>query len=234
MKIAIMQPYIFPYIGYFQLIHAVDKFIFYDDVGFIKQGWINKNNILLNKNKHTFIIPVQNISSFTNIKNTLISENPTRWNTKLSATLKQAYQKAPYFDDVSPIVDKILRGCVNRSIGDVAAESIEGVLNYIGLKKTLTHSFERYNNTHLKLADRVVDICHQEQADTYINAIGGQAFYTKAFFKEHDINLNFIKPNLTIYPQNAPEFMAGLSILDVLMYNEPAKVKVMLEYYSLL
>jgi WbqC-like protein family len=234
MKIAIMQPYIFPYIGYFQLINAVDKFIFYDDVGFIKQGWINKNNILLHKNKHTFTIPVQNISSFTNIKNTLISEKPTHWNTKLSETLKQAYKKAPYYDDVSPIVDKILRGCLNRSIGDVATESIESVLDYIGLKKTLTHSFETYNNTHLKLAERVVDICRQERADTYINAIGGQAFYTKDFFKEHEINLNFIKPNLTIYPQNTPEFVAGLSILDVMMYNEPAQIKVMLDYYTLI
>jgi WbqC-like protein family len=234
MKIAIMQPYIFPYIGYFQLINAVDKFIFYDDVGFIKQGWINKNNILLNKNKHTFTIPVQNISSFTNIKNTFISEKPTHWNTKLSETIKQAYKKAPYYDAVFPMVDEILRGCVNQSVGDVAAESIDSVLQYIGLKKTLVHSFERYHNTHLKLAERVVDICHQEKADTYINAIGGQAFYTKEFFKEHDINLNFIKPNLTIYPQNTPEFVAGLSILDVMMYNEPAQVKVMLDYYTLI
>ena len=48
MKTAIMQPYIFPYLGYFQLVNCVDTFVFYDDVNFIKRGWINRNKILIN------------------------------------------------------------------------------------------------------------------------------------------------------------------------------------------
>jgi hypothetical protein len=234
MTIAIMQPYIFPYIGYFQLINAVDTFVFYDDVHFIKQGYINRNNILLNKNKHSFTIPIQNISSFTTIKDTLISERPDHWNTKLIATFHQAYKKAPYFEQIMPLVDNILRGPFNRSVGDVAAESVQSVLNYLGVEKQLVSSHDRYNNMHLKLADRVIDICRQENATTYINAIGGQALYTKDYFADRTIQLNFLKPTLKIYLQNAPTFIQGLSIIDVLMYNDPMTVKEMMSNYTLL
>jgi WbqC-like protein family len=241
MKIAINQPYIFPYIGYFQLINAVDTFIFYDDVHFIKQGYINRNNILVNKNKHPFTIPIQNISSFTPIKDTLISEKPAHWNTKLLATFHQAYKKAPHFAQIMPLVDNILRGpdfsldgSFNRSIGDVAAESVQSVLDYLGIEKRLISSHDRYNNTHLKLAERVIDICRQENATTYINAIGGQALYTKEYFAERAIQLHFLKPTLTIYQQNAPTFIQGLSIIDVLMHNDPTIVRAMLNDYTLL
>jgi hypothetical protein len=234
MKIAINQPYIFPYIGYFQLINAVDTFIFYDDVHFIKQGYINRNNILVNKNKHPFTIPIQNISSFTTIKDTLISEKPAHWHTKLSATFHQSYRKAPFFTQIMPLVDNILRGPFNRSIGDVATESVQSVLDYLGIDKRLISSHDRYNNTHLKLAERVVDICRQENATTYINAIGGQGLYTKEYFAERAIQLQFLKPTLTIYPQNAPTFIQGLSIIDVLMHNDPTTVRAMLNDYTLL
>jgi WbqC-like protein family len=234
MKIAINQPYIFPYIGYFQLINAVDTFIFYDDVHFIKQGYINRNNILVNKNKHPFTMPIQNISSFTTIKDTMMSEKPAHWNTKLSATFHQAYRKTPYFAQIMPLVDNILRGPLNRSIGDVAAESVQSVLAYLGIEKRLISSHDRYNNTHLKLADRVIDICRQENATTYINAIGGQALYTKDYFAARAIQLHFLKPTLTIYPQNGPTFIQGLSIIDVLMHNDPTTVRAMLNDYTLL
>lgn len=234
MTIAIMQPYIFPYIGYFQLINAVDTFVFYDDVGFIKQGWINRNNLLLNKQKHPFTIPVQHISSFTPIKNTLIAEKPIHWQTKLSATFRQAYQKAPYFDAVFPIVDDILRGCLNKSVGDVAIDSIKRVLAYIELEKNLTSSYGRYDNTHLRLGERVVDICRKENATTYINAIGGQSLYTKEYFSEQALQLYFLKPILRTYMQNTSTFIQGLSIVDVLMYNDPATVKDMLSDYTLI
>jgi WbqC-like protein family len=242
MKIAINQPYIFPYLGYFQLINAVDTFIFYDDVGFIKQGYINRNNILVNKTKYPFTIPVQNISSFTTIKNTLISEKPAHWNTKLLATFEQTYRKAPHFAQIMPLVDNILRACpdsssggpFNRSIGEVAAESVQSVLTYLNVEKRLISSHDRYHNTDLRLSERVIDICRQEKATTYINAIGGQSLYDADFFSKNNVQLRFIKPNLTVYPQNAPTFIQGLSIIDVLMHNDPTTVRTMLNDYTLL
>jgi WbqC-like protein family len=234
MKIALMQPYFLPYLGYFQLINAVDKFIFFDDVGFIKKGWIHRNNILLNHKKHRFTIPIQNMSSFTSIQATRISEKPLFWNQKLSSTFQHAYSKAPYFNTVFPKVDLILRGAKNRTIADVAIDSVQMVLTYLGIEKTLLRSTERYDNNFMKLSERVVDICQREGASDYINAIGGMHFFDKEYFEESHIKLQFLKPKLRQYTQNTPEFIAGLSILDVLMYNEPSTVKAMLTDYTLL
>ncbi len=229
-----MQPYFLPYLGYFQLINAVDKFIFFDDIGFIKQGWIHRNNILLNRKRHRFTLPIQNISSFTSIQTTLISEKPLFWNQKLSSTFRHAYGKAPFFDVVFPLVENILRGAKNRTIADVAIDSIQMVLTYLGIEKTLLRSAERYDNSLMKLSERVVDICQKEGASGYINAIGGLHFFDTEYFEKSLIKLQFLKPNLRQYTQNTPEFIAGLSILDVLMYNEPSTVKAMLKDYTLL
>lgn len=234
MKIALMQPYFLPYLGYFQLINAVDKFIFFDDIGFIKKGWIHRNNILLNCKKHRFTIPLQNVSSFTAIQTTLVSEKPWLWNQKLITTFRHAYGKAPYFDAVFPLIEKILRGAQKRTIADVAIDSVQMVLTYLGIEKTLLRSSGRYDNNFLKLSERVVDICQKEGASGYINAIGGLHFFDREYFEKSLIKLQFLKPNLKEYNQNTPKFIAGLSILDVLMYNEPATIKAMLEDYTLL
>ena len=104
----------------------------------------------------------------------------------------------------------------------------------MNLEKNLSQSIGLYDNKELKLAKRVIDICRQEGADTYINAIGGQNLFCKDDFKKHNIDLCFIKPILKTYEQNSPEFVAGLSILDVLMYNTPNDVKIMLSEYNLI
>jgi hypothetical protein len=232
MKIAIMQPYFLPYIGYFQLINAVDTFVFCDDVPFIKGGFINRNHILVNREKYRFTIPVQDVHFRTTIKETIVANNPRNWSQQLVKTLQQ-YQKAPYFDAVFPFMVQILRGSIGRPISDVAIESIQNVLNYIDVKKRTSTSFGQYNNTHLKGADRIIDICRQEKANIYINAIGGQRFLNKDYFSDSTIQLQFLKPNLATYAQNTPNFIAGLSILDVLMYNNPVTVKAMLSNYTL-
>ncbi len=229
-----MQPYFLPYIGYFQLINAVDKFVFCNDLGFIKQGWIHRNNILLAGKKHRFCLPIKHTSSFTSIKETKVSEQPYDWQNKLLKKIGLAYRKAPFFDAVYPWIDDILKDAPNQSISDVAINSIEQTFKYLRLEKNLSQSIGIYDNEELKLAARVIDICQQERADTYINAIGGQNLFCKNDFDKHNINLRFIKPILKTYEQNAPEFVAGLSILDVLMYNAPNDVKNMLSDYNLI
>ncbi|MFW5701046.1 MAG: WbqC family protein, partial [Cyclobacteriaceae bacterium] len=124
MKLAIMQPYLFPYIGYFQLIHAVDKFVFYDDVDFIKQGWISRNNILLNNQFFTFTVPLVSISSNQKINRTEIHLHQYQnWRKKFFKTLNQAYKKAPFYKVVMPIIDEVF-GAEHKYINDLARESI--------------------------------------------------------------------------------------------------------------
>ena len=243
MKLAIMQPYFLPYIGYFQLINAVDKFIFCDDVHFIKGGFINRNHILVNQSKdhqshgkqvkYRFTIPVQHVHFDTTIRETKVANDPANWCRKLSKTL-QNYRKAPYFKTIYPVFDEILRGSIGRSISDVAIESIETTLKYINLERKTATTFSRYNNTHLSGAERIVDICRQESATTYVNAIGGQKLFSKDYFSANALKLQFLKPNLTTYKQNSPLFIAGLSIIDVLMWNDPDAVNKMLSDYILI
>src|SRR5690606_26985644 len=159
MKLAIMQPYIFPYIGYFQLISAVDKFVFYDDVNFIKQGWVNRNRILVNGTDYLFSVPLMKQSSFVKIEDTLINhaEYP-HWKKKFLKTLSQAYRKAPLFKSVYPLVESILKQEVD-SIATLAKNSILKTCQYLNLHCEWETSSSIYKNEHLKGQNRVLDIC---------------------------------------------------------------------------
>jgi hypothetical protein len=115
-----MQPYLFPYLGYFQLMNAVDKFVAYDDVSYIRQGWINRNNILVNTEKFLVTVPVASRSSFVPINKTLVSDSPSRWQNKLLSTIRQAYARAPYFEHAFPLVESTLATAAARPISEVA------------------------------------------------------------------------------------------------------------------
>lgn len=220
-----MQPYIFPYLGYFQLISAVDKFVVYDDVTFIKQGWVNRNYILLNGAKYLFTFPVKSISSNVLISETIVSKTPFNWQYKLLQTINQAYKKAPFFEDVFPIVELIILESTDKSIANIATESIEAVMKYLSIQTDVQVSSSIYENDHLKRVDRVIDICTKENAITYVNAIGGQELYKKEAFFKPAMNLCFLKSILPTYQQFDNEFINGLSIIDVMMFNSAEKIR---------
>lgn len=232
MRLAIMQPYIFPYIGYFQLVNSVDHFVFYDDVTFIKQGWINRNNILLNGRAHLFTIPLQNASSYQLIQDTKIS-TVSNWSSKFLKTIEQAYKKAPQYLDVFPLIEKTL----NReyeSIGDLAKMSIRNVSDYLGIKTVFTDTSKIYQNNELSAQNRVLDICQKLKTDNYINPIGGQELYSKEVFKENAIDLFFIKSKPIAYQQYDNEFVPYLSIIDLMMFNEKEQVLSFTNQYELI
>ncbi|MGN6800610.1 MAG: WbqC family protein [Ginsengibacter sp.] len=233
MKLAIMQPYFFPYLGYFQLINAVDKFVIYDDITFIKQGWINRNYILLNGDKHLFTIPLKNISSNALIHETKVAPKPFNWQHKLLQTFQQAYQKAPFFKDVFPLLEIIIAGSTGKSIADIARKSIISVLNYLDIKTVIIASSAVYKNDSLKNTSRVIDICQKEAACVYLNAAGGFGLYNKEEFSSHGIQLKFIQSALQPYNQFQNNFISSLSIIDVLMFNSADRVREMLNDYKL-
>ena len=231
-----MQPYLFPYIGYFQLLAAVDLFVVYDDVHYIKKGWINRNRILLHGAAHTFTLPCQHVSQHKLIKDIAVDWSGKEVR-KLRATLETAYRKAPFFAEVHPLVQSVLAGSGPATIAEVALQSIRAVCAYLSIPTAITISSRRnYGNMHLSKGARLVDIVRQEGGDHYLNAAGGEHLYTKEFFAAHNIALHFIKPLLTQYPQAAPagEFVPWLSIIDVLMHNEKEKVRTFLQAYELL
>ena len=226
-----MQPYIFPYVGYFQLINAVDKFVIYDDVNFINKGWINRNRILNNGKDSLFSIPLKEAS-----QNKLINEIEVNWDgvwkSKFLKTLEQCYKKAPYYQEVLTVIEQTLN-VDNEPISKVIENNLRLICHYLDIKTEIISSSAIYQNSHLKAQERILDICLQEETTQYINPIGGLELYDKDFFESKNITLNFIKSKSIEYPQFKNDFVPWLSIIDVLMFNSKDKIKEFLDNYEL-
>lgn len=217
MRLAIMQPYFFPYLGYFQLIAAVDRFVVYDDVAFIKNGWINRNRILTPAGPEYITVPLAGASSFRTIRETRCAP-PASWSEKMLRTLTQVYARAPHRDVGIAIVRRVLEAADGESVRDLAVASLREMCAYFELPATWQDSSAAYENGHLSGVERVVDICRREGATGYVNVPGGRSLYEAATFGAHGIDLRFIAPTLTPYPQSrAREFVPGLSVLDLVM-----------------
>jgi len=211
-KIAIMQPYLFPYIGYFQLVNAVDTFVFYDDVNFIKAGWINRNNILINGKRKLITVPCKKISQ-----------------------IELAYKKALYFNEVFPLIYNLLSAYNKPTISELAIDSVLLAANYLNLKPDFKKSSKDFpNSSKLKKDNRLIEISKLAGAGIYVNPIGGVELYSKKKFKEEGITLNFVESGLINYKQYENEFVPNLSIIDVMMFNSPQQIKEMLNQYKLI
>ncbi|WP_027377493.1 WbqC family protein [Kaistella palustris] len=234
MKVAIMQPYLFPYIGYFQLIAAVDKFVVYDDVNFIKGGWINRNNILVNKKSNLFTVPLDNSSSFFLINETKINlKLYSIWKIKFLRTIEQSYKKAPFFNEVYSLIANVLDNYEGDLISKLAVASIKSVCEHLKIQTEIIATSETYNNKRLSGQERVLDICSIENATYYINPIGGLQLYSKEIFKSKNIELNFIKSYSIAYKQFDNKFVSWLSIIDTMMFNSVEEINIMLDKYEL-
>tara|TARA_R110002020_G_scaffold268819_3_gene484103 strand:- start:42584 stop:43285 length:702 start_codon:yes stop_codon:yes gene_type:complete len=233
MKLAIMQPYIFPYIGYFNLVHSVDKLIFYDDVSFISRGWINRNKILSNKKEFLFSIPLVKASRNKLINEVAVLKDP-RWKAKFLKTLKHSYSREKNFINIYPLVEEI----VNHDaayISDLAIFSITKISEYLGLKRDFSKSSDLTTvDKSKKGTEKILDICKQEHASVYNNAIGGMELYNRDVFKSNAIDINFVKPNIISYDQGLDSFLSHLSIIDILMFNSKKSITDMIKSYSLI
>jgi hypothetical protein len=233
MRLAIMQPYFFPYLGYFQLINAVDKFIVYDDVSFIKQGWINRNRILANGVPLMFSVPLSGVSSHTSIRETLINTPVYAvWRKKFFKTLEQYYRKLPHYEQVLSIISDVLAG-EHMQISALATHSIKAVCAHLSISTEIVETASHYGNAHLKAEERVVDICQLENARVYVNSVGGQELYSHETFRGNGIDLKFLKPNKIKYKQFHYPFVPWLSIIDVLMFNSTETLQQMISQYEL-
>lgn len=229
-----MQPYLFPYIGYFQMIKHVDSFVFYDDVNFIKGGWINRNRILINKKDFLITVPLKNPSQNNLIKNIEISSsNYDTWKKKTLRAIEHSYRKASYFESTYHLISTVLNHKFEK-ISDLAIESITTVSSHLDLKVNFITSSEKYNNKTLERSDRLIDICNQENIKTYINPISGQELYNKEYFLRQKINLNFINPLPIKYHQFKNNFIPNLSIIDILMFNSIEETHTLLKKYEII
>lgn len=222
MKIAIMQPYLFPYIGYFQLIAAADKFIVLDDVNYIKKGWINRNRILIGGKDKLFTVPLKEASQNKKIRDIELVEDD-KWKDKFLMTLKLNYNKAPYYSEAISRIEKIIQ-CKEVNLSSYIYNSILGLCSYLDIKTELVPSSSVYSNGDLKAQEKILDICFKEKATDYINPIGGMELYDKNSFIQSSINLNFIKSSEIVYRQFNNPFVPWLSIIDLMMFNSKESI----------
>jgi hypothetical protein len=222
MRVAIMQPYFLPYIGYYQLMAAVDVFVVYDNIKYTKKGWINRNRMLQNGKDVMFSLPLKSASDSEWVIGRELA--PDFKPDKLLSQLKGAYQKAPYFSETFPLLEQILR-CEDRNLFGFLHSSIVSVKEYLGLNQQLVISSTIAIDHSLRSEERVIAICEALGARTYINAIGGTDLYSKEDFMRRGIELKFVKARGVEYLQFDSAFVPWLSIVDVLMFNSLSVVK---------
>ncbi|WP_455537636.1 WbqC family protein [Terrisporobacter sp.] len=233
MKLGIMQPYFFPYIGYYQLINAVDKYIILDDVNFIKGGWINRNHILIHKEPKYINLPLKGGSRNVFINKMSVSSDLRLYKKNLK-DLYINYRKAPYYEEVYPLLEEIIL-YKEENLAKWLENSIRKVCEYLEINTPIIVSSTIDKDYKLKCQDKVIDLCKKMNADEYVNAIGGQKLYSKEEFMLEGIKLNFLHTNNITYNQFCKNMIAkNLSIIDVMMFNSKKDIKKMLGEYTLI
>lgn len=232
MKIGIMQPYFFPYIGYWQLLNLVDEYVIYDDVNYIKRGWINRNNILLNGQAQRINLHIKNASQNRMINDTQLSqtEEDTR---NLLATIAQAYRKAPCFEPVYHMLETSLK-YNETGLADYLAYQIKMVRDYLGIQTKLLLSSDIPKKEDIKGESKIIHICKNRGADCYINAIGGMELYHQENFRKNNLKLQFLKTDDIVYHQYKGDFTPNLSIIDVMMFNTVEEITDLLQKFTLI
>lgn len=233
MRLAVMQPYVFPYLGYFQLIGAADRFVVFDDVHFIKRGWIHRNTLLANGQPLRFTIPLDKASQHKLINETeLHPVEYTAWQRKFLKTLQQNYGSAPFFEPVFSLVKEVL-GTPGPNIATLATASLRAIASYLQLSTSLVLSSSLTYPRDTKGQDKILAICRQQRASDYLNLPGGASLYEAEPFAKYDIRLQFIQPHPVSYLQFKEPFVPNLSIIDIMMFNDLPQTQRLLQQYDL-
>lgn len=231
MKLGIMQPYFFPYIGYFQLINSVDLFVVYDNIKFVKKGWIHRNRILMDGSDTYISLSIKKSSDYLDVREKWLADD---WDPKRSKVLRQieaAYKKAPFFKDVFPLVEMIIN-FPEKNLFSYLWNSIKQLVEYMEINTKLIVSSEVSADHSLKGEDRVLAVCKSLDTTYYINPIGGLTLYSSDRFRQEGITLSFLKSECSVYRQFGSEFVPNLSIIDVLMFNEVKAIRQLLKECS--
>jgi len=237
MRLAAMQPYFFPYLGYFQLIAAADRFLLYDNLNYMRQGWVHRNRIRL-KGGGEFYCAAPLLGASSNVRIRDVRVDPAgRWPGRFLDLLEHNYKKAPFYDEVFPVIEQAVRRPATH-LTEVNRYGIRAVAEFLGISTPISHDTAPFQDFEeaaraerspwlaalardMGTADvktlRVLYLCRQERADAYLNPPGGRELYAREPFARNGFALQFLLPTLAPYPQQGDGFLSGLSILDVLM-----------------
>ncbi len=221
-----MQPYFFPYLGYFQLIASVDLFIIYDNIKYTKKGWINRNRLLRNGADVVFTLPVRKDADILDVKDRAVADDFDR--DKLVNQLREAYRRAPHFPEAFPMVERTIMSPL-QNLFDYIHNSVLECCRYLGIGTRIVPSSNFDIDPALKAEQRVLALCKVAGANVYVNAIGGQKLYSREEFLASGVELKFLQSHEIVYPQFDDPFVPGLSIIDVMMFNPVGRIREFLE-----
>lgn len=235
MKIGIMQPYFFPYLGYLSLIKHTDKFILFDTVQFIRHGWIERNRILKPDGGWQYIqVPLIKFPQKTNIKDVKIN-NASDWKGKILAQIQHYKKKARYFNDTVNFCQEIFASEFD-DIVSLNHRVLEKLCEYLGFKRKIEiFSLMDLPIEEVKAPDEwALNICKAiGNVSEYWNPPGGKSFFSKGKYEAEKIGLKFHTINISNYDQKQETFEPGLSIIDVMMFNNICEINSMLDQYVL-
>ena len=231
-KIGVMQPYFVPYIGYWQLMNAVDVYVIYDDVNYINRGWINRNRILVNGEPQYINLLLSGASQNRLINEISLADNTANFK-KIFRTIELNYKKAPFYKEVLDLLEKILNNC-QTNLALFLYDQIKWLAEYMEMDTRFILSSSIKKDNSLRGQEKILDICRCLQGTEYYNAIGGQDLYSKEKFEENGIKLFFLETDAIRYHREGNLFVGGLSILDVLMYNDKEQINHLLNQYKLI
>lgn len=229
--VVIMQPYFFPYIGYYQLIAQSDVFVLYDEVQYIRSGWSNRNRILRQCSPHYLTFPLVSADFRLSYRERAYKEGQDSRD-QILRSVTEAYKKAAYFDVVYALVAEIM-SFPSATVSIFNRNAIAKTAGYLGVDRRIIASSELEPSPKLAGPARVLDICRQLGGTRYVNAIGGQALYDKHQFAEAGMELTFCRTREIKYDQGCKDQFPNLSIIDVMMHNSPQAIQAMLDEYDL-
>jgi hypothetical protein len=217
MIVGIMQPYFFPYIGYFQLIAHSDLFVFHDDVQYIKAGWINRNRIVNDRRACWITLPVLRAAHDRPIKDRYYVSNSAPRN-RLLRRIAASYRTAPFFGDIYPLVEEIM-GFADANVATFNIHLIRRVAAHLKIRTPFLLSSKLEKNNSLAGQERVIEICRRLGATQYVNLIGGRKLYHRDRFSREGLELGFLKPAVLGGADHADSALP-LSIIDDLMHKD--------------
>lgn len=211
-----MQPYLFPYLGYFQLLAAVDEFVVYDNIQYTKKGWINRNRFLQNGKDVMFSVPLAKDSDYLDVRDRRIADayEPA----SLLGRFAGAYAKAPHYAEVRPLLEDVFAQD-ERNLFAFLHHGLVRTAAHLGVTTTIRVSSTVAVDHGLSGQDKVLALCSALGATTYVNAIGGVELYSRSDFAARGVELRFLQPLPVEYEQLGQPFVPWLSIIDVLMFN---------------
>ena len=235
MNFALMQPYFFPYLGYFAMMSSVDHFMFFDDTQFVKKSWMTRNRLLNISNGQPFYIrpELQNVVYRSFLNQVELSSQP-KWKTTLLSQLNGYKTKAKFFKETKEFIEDILSE-EYLGLADLNMKTTSAIAKYLGIEIKVD-KYTDYNywfDETPGLGDWGREVAIKVDATHYVNAPGGESFIFPDQFEKNQIKLGFIQPQLTSYKQGPFDFVSGLSIIDVLMFNGREVTMQMVKNYTI-